>query len=211
MEIDSKVYISNKYQNHDYLNLKLTEFSSDKEWEKAIEIIDDRIKGRYIEPMIQLSNDYKKNGFAITALGCLLIETLYQFENGLPDTNGASKMSFNTQLEKMMIQTTGLPAPGYFEDFYDCFRCGILHQAQTKNGSRLTTASDRILYDKNGLLYLSVPKFLEMIRLYFSSYKKELSDGNYALRKNFVKKMNLICNRLTNDRNSLKTNKKQTK
>ena len=54
--------------------------------DRAIDIFRERIEGRYLNPIRQLNKDPFKNGFASMALCCLLIDTFYQFENGLKKT-----------------------------------------------------------------------------------------------------------------------------
>lgn len=55
-----------------------------KKWETAINIFEDRIlwNGRYFKSIDILldNNDLDITGFAIMAINCLLVETLYQFK-----------------------------------------------------------------------------------------------------------------------------------
>jgi hypothetical protein len=70
----------------------------------------------------------RRFGFAILAIDCLLIETLAAFVEGLETTDGKSKATFCTFL------TTRPKFKATFtfdiaKQFYEEFRCGILHQA----------------------------------------------------------------------------------
>ena len=55
-----------------------------KKWETAINIFEDSIlwNGRYFKSIDILldNNDLDTTGFAIMAINCLLVETLYQFK-----------------------------------------------------------------------------------------------------------------------------------
>lgn len=90
--------ISPKISSADFNKFKLTENSSDNTWKKAINIFDDRYTSRFINPILELSNNKKISiwefsGFAIMALNCLLIETLNQFYYGVNDTNDLKKIN----------------------------------------------------------------------------------------------------------------------
>ena len=79
--MDSKgIKISPKFYQKDWRDLDLSR-NCMVNWNKAIEIFEDRIDGRYLKQIETLD---KKNfsGFAIMSLTCLLIETIEQFWNG---------------------------------------------------------------------------------------------------------------------------------
>lgn len=65
------------------MNLELN--SDEGKWETAINIFEDRIYGRYFKSINILldNNDFDTTCFAIMAINCLLVETLYQFKEGL--------------------------------------------------------------------------------------------------------------------------------
>lgn len=125
---------------------------------------------------------------------CLLIETLYQFRAGLtaaqPRKNRESYVNF-----------LRLNLPDVFdraqksECFYGDIRCGILHSAQTKNGSQLK-------FDKNYTVELfegkkirvDVRNLADRIWDYYMEYKgRLLNPEEVYLRENFIKKMKHIC------------------
>ena len=54
MEIKELIYISGKYTKPDYLNLHLQIDSPQAKWNKAIEIFEDRIGGRFFTPISEL-------------------------------------------------------------------------------------------------------------------------------------------------------------
>ena len=114
---------------------KALDFTTEEEWQKAINIFEDRIRGRFLEPISRIQG-YTYAGFAVLALDCLLIETLQQFREGIPITpyrqsktlflRFLTETSFGSHFSK---QTA--------EMFYDQIRCGILHQAEVKKSSRV--------------------------------------------------------------------------
>lgn len=86
MERYGKSYISPRYTMDDYVNLNLELDSPEYDWKRGIDIFSSRLQKRYFDVIYSILNDVNSNGFAIMALECLLIETLYQFREGLSTT-----------------------------------------------------------------------------------------------------------------------------
>lgn len=137
------------------------------------------------------------SGFAIIALDCLLIETLNQFYNGWDETKGKHWKLFKSSLffkDEFNISRKA-------EIFYSHFRCGILHQAQTKKQSK-------IRIDTPNMVQISVQEDIEQgliinrklfhdalkneIKLYSERLKNPKSQDDFKLRDNFKIKMNFI-------------------
>lgn len=201
---NEKTYISNNYSKEDFIQLQLTQYSTDEVWESAIEIFEDRIYGRYllvIDEILKL-NDFT-NAFSAMAIMCLLIETLYQFQNGIDESRerlsnrsyrGLSKTAFCKFLSKSQYfnnqftqNTAGV--------FYNDIRCGILHQAQTKRGSQLTIESEaNLVIEIPHGIRVNVLLFRDSLKNEYYHYIESLRDrNNEMLRINFITKMNFIA------------------
>ena len=191
MEYNNDIYLSPQYTKAAYRSLNLNINSDKAIWEKAVKIVSDRINGRFLAQINQLSHDINTNGFAIMALNCLLVETLLQFEigkNATPDFN-------RVQYSQFLINSF----PDVFDSdvttrFYLDIRCGILHSAQTKGTSKLTCDDSYVVkFDGKGVT-VSVKQFSNLLCNYFEKYKRKLLDENQTiLRTNFIKKMQYIC------------------
>ncbi len=183
--------ISPNYTDNDWKELN---FNKEEDFEKGIEIFKDRIDMRFLNPISDIERK-EYTGFLIMALDCLLIETLQQFIEGVPETPpGKSKCYF----KKIMVS--------YFkggfnekkaEMFYEQIRCGLLHQAETKASSKIKKTSKlpivKFTKDKNGLI-INRRKFHKKFKELIKSYIAKLKDtANKSLRENFIKKMNFIC------------------
>ena len=109
------------------------------DWTKLMSIVPafkDRIEDWYIVPARALATDWH-NAFSVAALDCLLIDTLAQFEKGLPQSE--SGVFINYVKNKLPQFAAALPSnirrngkadittPA--EALYFGFRCGILHEA----------------------------------------------------------------------------------
>lgn len=192
METKGEVNISPQYSREDYRNLNLCAMSDTSIWTCAVDIFKDRIQGRYINQIDLLSNDINANGFTIMALNCLLIEALYQFENGLKETKGPNKESYSRYLRQIDPVSFGFGTVA--EDFYSNIRCGILHSAQTKAESRLTDRDGFVVTVENKVLIVSVAGVTNLVKNYFNSYANRLLDSKeQELRKKFIKKMTFVC------------------
>ncbi len=191
MENNNEIFISPQFSRNDYLLLNLNQNSSDEIWAQAVTIFDDRLNGRFWEPIRILSSNINENGFAMMAFDCLLIETLLQFDLGVEITPSQNWQSYSQFLRKYF--------PEHFDNisskrFYSDIRCGILHSAQTKRGSRLTTKKDYVISMQNDILSVSVERLTDALFDYYNEYKEKiLCRSNVEARRKFMDKMNYIC------------------
>jgi len=173
------------------------------DWNRMVEIFADRIEGRFLNPIRLIANDNdigEFSGFSILALDCLIIETLNQFYSGLDETEGLHKMAFWKFFKNSDFFKDHFSRKKAFT-FYSHFRCGILHQAQTKKKSLVRVGQDTMVQSverdiSQGLIVDRV-LFHNALEQEISSYIEKLREGgdkNRELRVNFVKKMNIVCN-----------------
>lgn len=155
------------------------------------QFIYDRLYGRYIKPFDfndpEFIKNYK-NGFSIMANCCLLIETYASFrEKVFRDTNGKSERCFGWFFlhEKRFydfskggfnkhdyININGrLNNKGTPRDFYVNVRCGILHNAETRNGWKIMRSGE--FYDKKSKTINAV-KFMKSLKITLNNYNKQL-------------------------------------
>lgn len=175
---------------------KALDFSKEKDWQTAIQIFEDRIRGRFLD-VVEHIKGYLYAGFAIMALDCLLIETLEQFRQGMAETPYGSG---NTYFKNFLTQTA------FGEDFneetadlfYTHIRNGILHQAEIKGSSRIRIDTPEMVQkaeDGKGLI-INRNLFHNRLVSVFEDYLENLREGkDLTLRENFRKKMNAICHR----------------
>lgn len=202
MERNGIGYISPRFSADDFLRLHLTVHSSEVDWERAIEIFRDRIEARYFDPITNLlerADDIERNGFAVMALNCLLVDTFYQFRD--PDNLNEPRRRteiFNRPNGTVYKEFLIINFPHDFDEFkanlfYKDIRCGILHSAQTKHGSQLTYDKDYVVEVFDGdKLRVDIRNFSRVMRNYFVNYIHQLEIGDFSKRESFVKQMNKI-------------------
>lgn len=173
-------------------------FTTEEEWQKAIDIFEDRIYGRFLK-VVEFIEHYEYAGFAVLALDCLLIETMQQFLEGESETpprksgeyfvRFLTETSFGKFFDKHMADM-----------FYEQIRCGILHQAEIKSSSRVRINKNfkklaRLSDDGKGLI-INRKLFHKQLITEFKSYVTKLRKNNppdKKLRGNFRRKMDYIC------------------
>lgn len=135
----------------------------------------DRLYGRYLKPFEFSDENYiksYKNGFAIMASCCLLIETYVSFTNAqYRKTRGQSpdcfKYFFLTEPHFKELSTGNLP-----KDFYTEVRCGILHNAETRNGWAINRRSKT--YVDITTKQINAVKFSNRLKTTLRNYKNRL-------------------------------------
>lgn len=191
---------------------KALTFTTEGDWKAAIEIFEDRIQYRYLDAIeVMQENDnqhYRQHkqrrfGFAMMALDCLLIETLAQFYTGVPESPKKENRKFYIAFlsNKSFVLKQFFDTEQLAEAFYDTIRCGILHQAETKEDSRIRFFDDENYADepfellKDGKsLKIYWANFHPKVRSEFETYCAHLRANDMTgLRKNFRQKMDFIC------------------
>lgn len=193
------MHIAPGIHRNEWLKLKLDDGTS-TDWKRGIEIFNERINSRYIEPVdLLIKKDHEQSaskrryGFSILAVDCLLIETLQSFREGLIDTKGKSQKMF----EKFLTSRNGFCE--HFDkekaaNFYRDIRCGILHQAEVMGSYLIWSVGKLMRVKEDGTCYINRTKFHEQLKNEVKRYCDELRDqANSNLRKNFRTKMDAIA------------------
>ncbi|WP_440411768.1 hypothetical protein [Neorhizobium petrolearium] len=176
--------------------------SGTADWNKALSILDARIRSRFIDPgrlLIDSENGKGRgtNGFAVLAIDFLLIETIQGFKTGRTSHNGQSKALFKAFLTAWPAFTSCVPVGKGADDLavnvYEQGRCALHH----------TGSTDRIVVRKSGKMFvfhddgrIEINRSLlhqELTRA-FDTYLADLkAPHNSDLREKFKTKMNHIC------------------
>jgi hypothetical protein len=165
-----------------------------REMEKArdrdglADFIYERLRERYIEPV----RTGAKNGFAMTACACLLIETLESFHNGWKSAQGAGpgenvfKQFFGRGTRFADLDKEGV-------SFYKHVRNGLLHQGETKRGWRINRKRGAPVFDPKSKT-IQATKFLNRLAASVRDYREALKKADWKSEPwcKFRRKMNAI-------------------
>jgi hypothetical protein len=186
--------ISPQYRISNWVNARNTH-----DWAEMVNIFHARIQGRFLKPIQLIAKDKEIgefSGFSIIAIDCLVIETLNQFYNGIDQTTGVHRVAFWNFFKKSKYFKSSFSQKIAFV-FYSHYRCGILHQAQTKSKSVVRIDQDEMIQTISKRVYdgliVDRLKFHSALENEISEYKQKLINGDTILRANFITKMNLIC------------------
>jgi hypothetical protein len=194
-------WISPKFTSDDWEKLDLSNRSPD--WNVAVEIFLDRINGRFLAPVEAIRKHIDPQitefaGFVIMAIDCLLIETLVQFRSGEDETKGNHAEAFWDFFKQSDFFKYDFDSRRMAVVFYRHFRCGILHQAQTKKSSLVRYGRRRMVEasvagDLEEGLIIDRELFHNALVNEINSYvQRLLLPKNKELRERFVRKMNLV-------------------
>ena len=148
-----------KKEIKDWENIRQTlnqQYKYDADWEKSIEIFNNRIRRKFFDPIQYLidQNSIKGEGFTIVTVQCALIEMFAAFKTGKIFNHSKKLNSPNYEYKRSIdIFTSLLHSDLIFEDqfweldlngnkvidkpfiaadFYKDVRCGLVHEARTK-------------------------------------------------------------------------------
>ena len=176
-------------------HVRISTYASWRDAQQSDEIanfIYERHYRRYLKPFEFDDKTYRKeykNGFAIMANCCLLIETIESFYRGWANSRyELNFLKFFTR-EPLFIEfaTDDMPT-----QFYKNVRCGILHQGETTGGWSINRTSSKLL-NKAGR-EINAFLFATELEKALSTYREELKSSGWdsQIWKNARKKMKSI-------------------
>jgi hypothetical protein len=187
--------IAGEFQAKDWPTLRTRLKASEAEaWEEAVKIFRKRLGGRYLEQArALLARPY--SSFSVLAIDCVVVEAIEQFRQGEPETpykkSGDYFKNFLTRgrFNAFFSETTA-------KLFYETVRCGILHQAESKEDTRVKKpdASFVVQASPSGRgLIINARRFHEELEGALEDYAAALLADEGTLRASFIKKMNHVA------------------
>lgn len=165
-------------------------FDGREDWESAIMIVEDRIRGRWLDAADRLLGE-KHSGFAILALDCIILESVWGFVNG--------KAVPKRQEEQVYRDILTGPRFGWSaalsEEFRQFVRNGVIHDAETRKGwlvERTTPSGVTPQRNKAGGYRLNRTMFHIALRKTFEDWITALRAGDGGLRNRMRDRMDQI-------------------
>jgi len=161
-----------------------------EDWDRAITIVEDRIRGRWFDAADRLL-EAPHSGFAIIVLDCIVLESLWGFRNGKSVPRHGERQIYRDVL-------TG-PCFGWSvtlaDDFREFVRNGLMHDAETRRGWLVEKTVPHSVVPKkkkDGHYVLNRTMFHQALSQTFEDWISELRSGDLTLRKNMRDRMNQI-------------------
>lgn len=170
------LYDSSDKKNHVRIST-YEKWRDEQKKDKIADFIYERHYRRYIKPFEFDDPIYVKefkNGFAIMANCCLLVETLESFYRGWQQSrNELNFLKFFTREKGFKeFATDDMPS-----QFYKHIRCGILHQGETTGGWTINRISPKLL-DKSKR-EINAVLFAERLKESLEEYRNELKASGW--------------------------------
>jgi hypothetical protein len=205
----AETYIAGWKTTADWTAFKLTLIpgSVPELWEAAFsDYFYERMASRYLEPIkvLQDNGTFQGEGFSIVAIQCSLIEFLestvqglsYRYRRGNDPKPSPYKYSDSRDLFVQFL-TNRQPFAANFtsktaQDFYASVRCGLLHEARTKNGwtiwakspnQTVANTTEKVIYRND--FQIAILQFIEW-------YKTALC-SDVRVQEAFVRKFDSLC------------------
>jgi hypothetical protein len=176
-------------------------------WQKAyMEYFHARLWHRYLKPIktLQSSGSSAGEGFSIVAIQCSLIEYLestiqgksYIYSrSGKPPIGTYQYSGSGSMFESFLAKRPPFRhefGPKEAHDFYVSIRCGVLHEARTKNGSTILAKnkSGRIIDSNLKVVYRD--NFQSALASFAQWYQQELL-VNRDFQEAFIRKFDGLC------------------
>lgn len=195
----------------EFRNDLIRENTTEDDWQKAFDLLSTRISTRFLNPInwILEKRTDKGEGFSVVAIQCILIEFLEAFYQGKVYTTAEKPQPFEYKYSKALFSDFLMnhkPFSDYFTTkkkaagFYDNVRCGLLHEAATKESSRINNASGApnsgalVSFESNDPSNMRVYRenLHKAILNFIDFYKQELLVSK-EIQRNFIRKMDDIC------------------
>ncbi len=182
------------------------EFGKQQGWTEAYtDFFRTRLELRYLRPIKVLQdNDISQGeGFSILAIQCSLIEFLESTTQGTSyryvrrgEKISAYEYSSSQAIFIAFLRDRAPFCKAFDEatalDFYINVRCGLLHEARTKNGWRIWAENQRDVIADTSKRIVYRNNFQNALISYIDAYGKILP-FNQALQEAFVRKFDSLC------------------
>jgi hypothetical protein len=179
----------------------------DRRWQRVIGRIRLRLRKRFLDPADALIGRDKRfrriaegPGFAVLAIDCILIETLFGYERGAHTAVGGTGPAFITFLTQTPCFAKDFGLGDRAAAFGPAVRNGVLHDGETRKGWTVWKGSDRgpLVVDlSDGRRRVYRDAFHAAVKAYVNDYfvrLKTRDDPTAAtLRLAFKERVNGLC------------------
>ena len=177
-------------------------------WEKAfMDYFHGRLSSRYLDPIkvLQENGTFQGEGFSIAAIQCSLIEFLEStvqgksyrlLVKGAPRLGPYEYSRSGDMFESFLVKRA--PFNGEFNaadahDFYEGVRCGLLHEARTKNGWVIWGQHGGRIIEITGAQKVVYRDDFQKALLDFVAWYKTALTSDPSIQEAFIRKFDSLC------------------
>lgn len=210
MKTIGDTYIAGSLTTEDWkkFRVSLTPGSDPAIWEKAFtDYIHGRLSSRYLDAvkLLQEHGTFQGEGFSIAAIQCSLIEFLestiqgksYRLRvKGTPALGPYEYDRSGEMFESFLVNRT--PFSSEFNeatahDFYEGVRCGLLHEARTKNGWVIWAQHGGQIIETTGAQKVLYRDDFQKALLDFIAWYKTALTSDPDVQAAFIRKFDSLC------------------
>jgi hypothetical protein len=181
------VKISPRFADDDWRRIN---FSTEDGWRQAIGVVEDRIEGRWLKWVDQIIQG-SYSGFAVLVLDCVVLESIWGFQNGKAVPHGHEREVYREILSSRRFRWSEAVS----DDFREFVRNGLMHDAETRGLWLVEATSPNgaiISGDAAGGYVLNRTEFHKAVRGTFQDWLDTLRKGDKTLHNNMRKRMDEI-------------------
>lgn len=176
-------------------------------WEKVfVDYFHGRLSSRYLDPIkiLQDNGTFQGEGFSIIAIQCSLIEFLestvqgksYRLVKGATPLGPYEYCRSGDMFESFLLNRT--PFNNEFNettahDFYEGVRCGLLHEARTKNGWVIWAKHGGRIIEITGAQKVVYRDDFQKALLDFVAWYKTVLAVDPVIQEAFIRKFDSLC------------------
>lgn len=204
-------------------------YNYNETWDVAIKLLEKRLKRKYFDPIQLIIEEdiLVGEGFTIVTVQCALIEMFAAFRQGKIFNHKKSSSSPKYEYresQKMftsLLHTSTIFQDNFWQykhkdikendkpynayDFYNNVRCGLIHEARTKDNWHITATSltntnkneKQFILTEGSVIKINRTLLHYRLLAYLDEYSKELREETKTgsdLRKYFARKMDHLFN-----------------
>jgi hypothetical protein len=204
------IYIAGSLTTEDWKKFRetLTPGGDPAIWDKAfLDYFHGRLLSRYLDPIkvLQQNGTFQGEGFSIAAIQCSLIEFLESTVQGksyrLPvkgapplgpfEYDGSREMFESFLLKRAPFSSEFNDATAH--DFYAGVRCGLLHEARTKNGWVIWAKHGGRIIEITGDQKVVYRDDFQKALLEFIAWFKTALTSDQVVQGAFIRKFDSLC------------------
>lgn len=196
---------SSTFESIKSLKLALDQAKETNDSRVIAQIFKFRLISRLVEPALAIPVD-NRHGFLMTSVACQAIEAYVAFREGKESTKDISHWCFSEffRIHRGELRDKmGPDSKSCFDvvksEFFKNVRCGLLHQAETRNGWTIRRSGKIFSRAPNGGILVNGTALLNFVKSCINNYARDVEVRSFEDEsvKNILRVLDAVVNRST--------------